>query len=388
MKSFGWVLASLALHGALLAAMMVGLVPVERMVRELEPITFEIEEPAIAAVAPSLPVEPVHEQPTEPEEPELPDPEPDPIEPPPPSIQPDRPVERPAEPRDVDPGPPSQEGGDASGTDGAPSEGTSGPNVEVPEVEGGPGPVDDEERERLRVLVDPSRVARSGLDFGPGPSQRSGPAGLASLHGPGPSRAEVERGLSSSLRSEAMTKNHLERAPFRLQRRSDGTQVWQGPRLTGIINPDGTVRFEDRPNVQTEGFSASGTFDLTEAIMGAEGQDPLRAEREYFMRQTEELCAQLEAEHRRREMSQGLSRLPGRLEGIWAATRRTPAERRARIFSIWDEMVDDENGARGRAIIIRWIRERLPEGSEHAYTDEEIRRFNASRESREEFAPY
>lgn len=376
MKLAGWVAASALAHGALLAAVMLGVIPLEYAEVEPEPVTIEITAlPAAIQPAPLPepdPIVPIEETAPAPEPPPTPAPV---VEPPPPQAR---------EPRATAPGNTVPEN-----TVSMPS--LPGPMVEVPEVsQTGRSPIDEErERARLRALVDPTRVARGGFDYGPGPSQRGGPAGLAPLHGPGPSEAEIERGLASGLRSEAMTKRHTTREPFRLQRRADGTQVWSGPRLTGIIQPDGSVRFEDRPNVQTNGISASGTFDLTEAIMGASGQDPLRAEREYFMRQTEEVRARLEAEHRGREMSQGLSRLPGRLEGIWSATRRTTEARRARIFSIWDEATeDDESGREARAIVLRWIRERLPAGSADAFTADELRRFNASRESREEFAPY
>src|SRR5690606_9598030 len=98
---------------------------------------------------------------------------------------------------------PSSTEGNASEV--GPSVAPTGPIVEVPQVNA-PGPIDERERERLRALVDPSRVARGGFDFGPGPSQRGRPAGLASLHGPGPSEEEIERNLGSGLRSEAMTK--------------------------------------------------------------------------------------------------------------------------------------------------------------------------------------
>ena len=374
-KLAGWVLASALAHGALLAAVMLGAIPLELVEVEPEPVTIEITALPAAIQETRLP-EP------EPEPaPALPDEEPAPVPEPPPTTA--------RVPENLPPVQREQRTTTSENTVSMPS--LPERTVEVPEVSETARPPIDEERERarLRALVDPTRVARGGFDYGPGPTQRGGPAGLAPLHGPAPSEAEIERGLASGLRSEAMTKRHTTREPFRLQRRADGTQVWSGPRLTGIIEPDGSVRFEDRPNVQTNGISASGTFDLTEAIMGASGQDPLRAEREYFMRETEEVRARLEAEHRGREMSRGLSRLPGRLEGIWGTARRSTEARRARIFSIWDEMTeDDESGREARAIVLRWIRERLPAGSEDAFTAEEIRRFNASRESREEFAPY
>lgn len=375
----GWVLASGLVHLVVFAIAMTGVVPVEWRDVQPEPVPIEIVTEPIEP--PPIPIEP-EVDPVEPPEPEVVE---DPVVP----VEPRDPVA----PRDDRPTPtPESVEPSGDGTSGPGAVIAPGPMVDVPQVEGGgpPRETDEERRARLGALVDPSRVARSGFDFGPGPSQRGGPAGLASrgIGGRAPTEAEIEESLSSGLRAEAMTKRHLDREPFRLQRRADGTQVWSGPRLTGIINPDGTVQFEDRPNVQTNGFSASGTFDMTEAIMGASGQDPLRAEREYFMRQTEEVRARLEAAHARAQMAQANTRLPGRLEGIWGAVRRSEAARRARIFAVWDEMADDETGREARAIVLRWIRERIPFGTDHAYTEDELRRFNAARESREPFAPY
>ncbi len=122
--------------------------------------------------------------------------------------------------------------------------------------------------------------------------------------------------------------------------------------------------------------------------MGAAGQDPLRAEREYFMRHTEELRHRLEAQHRRQEMDRGLRVLPVRLDWVWAATSHSPASRRHHIFDMWDDIAEDDSGRRARAVVIAWIQRVLPEGSEDAYTASEIQRFNASRQSEARFEPY
>lgn len=243
------------------------------------------------------------------------------------------------------------------------------------------------DRGGLAALLDPAHVARSGVVFEGAPSQRGAPAGLGAPDR-GVSERDLEQRLETGLHADAMTKTYTHRTRPELHRRPDGSQAYEGPRFTAIIRPDGSVHFDDRPNVATNGFSASGTFDLTEAVMGAAGQDPLVAEREWFMRNTEELRHRLEAEHRRREMDAALRRLPGRLTRVWGSTSHSPASRRRRIFDLWDEMDEDETGQRARRIVIEFVREVLPAGGEDAYTDDELRRLNASRQSREPFAPY
>lgn len=368
MRLVGWLAVSFGVHAAILAVLALGLLPIERWTAEVqpEPIAFEI-------------ISPVEPEP----EPALREPEPEPLPEPEPEATPEPEVAAARLPNPSPIAPPDR----VSESEPEPS----ASSMELPEVHDTPPPrVDpDEERRRIGALLDPSAVARSGFDFGPGPSQRGAPAGLGPARDSGrPSEAELERDLSSGLRAEAMTKRHLTREPFRLTRRPDGTQAWNGPRLTGIIHQDGSVTFEDRPNVQTNGFSASGTFDLTEAIMGASGQDPLRAERDYFMRNTEEVRQRLEADFRRQQMDHGLRALPVRLDRVWANTRHTTSSRRRHIFDLWDEMDSDDSGRRARAIVIEWIRSQLPEGSADAYTASELASLNARRQSEERFAPY
>lgn len=374
LRLFGWVGASVGLHAVFFVAVVAGLIPVSGISATVEshPIDFEI---LAVPAEPELRLEPERRDP-EPAPAPRPEEEvraahlPEPL----PRERPEPPSREPREPSEATDGPPAPQ---------------ASSSIDVPEVTPQPRAESDEERQRrLAAMTNPLAAARSGFDFGPGPSQRGAPAGLGAPDR-GPSERDIEASLGSGLRAEAMTKRHLTREPFRLQRRADGSHVWNGPRLMGIINPDGTVRFQDRPGFNPDLATGSATFDITEAIMGASGQDPLRAEREYFMRETEELRAQLEAQHRRQETSSGLARIPGRLTRVWQTENRTPGSRRWRIFQLWDECdEDDASGREARAAMIRWIRLNLPAGGEHAYTEDEIRRFNARRESREEFAPY
>ena len=190
------------------------------------------------------------------------------------------------------------------------------------------------------------------------------------------------------LRGQAMARPWLARTEPELRRQPDGSLLYDGHRFRARIRPDGSVEFEDHGNAQTNGFSASGSFDLTDAIMGASGQDPHAAERDWFMRRTREVRERLESQYRAEQNAQGLSRLRGRLGRVWATTTRSTGARRRRIFQIWDEMAEDDTGRRGRDIVYAFIRETIPAGSEDAYTESELTRLNGSRESTQRFAPY
>lgn len=286
----------------------------------------------------------------------------------------------------IEPDPSAEPGsGDPASSDEAE---TAAGTIELPEVT--PDRAPSRSPEELRALLAPGSVARRSFRAtGPGPSQPGPPAGTGDGRGDtGPSEEEIERRLQEGLRADALTKNHTTRETIEPQRQADGSYQWSGHAFTATINPDGSVEFEDRGNVQTDGFSSSGSWDLTDAIMGSQGQDPYRAERERFMRQTRELRERLESEYRRQNMESGLRRLRGRLRRIWRTTSRSHRARRERIFRIWDDIAEDSSGTEARAIVMRFIRETLPEGSEHAYTDQEVERFNAARQSRERFDPY
>ncbi len=281
---------------------------------------------------------------------------------------------------------------------GDPVEGNPNPNTEaavpssidVPDITPDePHRVDTSDRRAMQALLNPSAVAAGGYTpTGPGPSQRGAPAGLATADTERPSEQDLERQHSGHLRAQAMARPWLTRTEPDLERRADGSLAYAGHRFEAIINPDGSVVFNDRGNAQTNGFSASGSFDLTDALMGAAGQDPHAAERDWFMRRTREVRHRLEAAHRSQQAQRGLVRLRGRLARIWRTTTRSTAARRRRIFTMWDETSEDELGRRARAVVIAFIQDTIPAGSEEAYTESEIASLNARRENTERFAPY
>lgn len=132
----------------------------------------------------------------------------------------------------------------------------------------------------------------------------------------------------------------------------------------------------------------------------------IRAE---FLGQTFELRLGLAARAERARLGAALTVLEDRLMKVWSDPAKTLAKRRELLFELWDECLDgilpplgddvDDLGAsleearqraasEGRRRILQFIRAWAPAGSSLAYTDDELRRFNARRRSRERFAPY
>jgi len=371
MKSVGWAtLLSLSVHGALGWAVMRAPVGWFGEAEPYEPIAIEI-------ITPPDPIMPPSEEVEEELAPPAPVPE---------DALPEDAVAALIEPQMGIPNP------DQTGepVDGVMPEAALPSSIDVPDVTPEePQPNQPRDPRAMQALLNPANVARGGyVPTGPGPTRRGPPAGLASGGNERPSEADIERQHRDHLRGAAMARPWLTRERPEVQRQPDGSYAYEGHRFRAHIRPDGSVEFEDHGNAQTNGFSASGSFDLTDAIMGASGQDPHAAERDWFMRNTRELRHRLEAEHRVEENTRGLGRLRGRLARVWRTRSRTTGARRRRIFSIWDEMADDATGRRGREVVYAFIRDTIPEGSEDAYTGAELSRLNASRESTARFDPY
>lgn len=165
--------------------------------------------------------------------------------------------------------------------------------------------------------------------------------------------------------------------------------VYSGPQFKARIALDGTVSFDDKNIRDFNG--TSGSFDLTDLFMKGKKQDPYRYEKEKFLAATAEKRAELQKRGRAEQMASSLAMLPSHLERVWADTRRTPKQRRELLFTLWKESSSSEEeigraGNQARAIIESFIRNRLPEGSDEAFTEEELSALN--RTTKDRFAPY
>ena len=136
--------------------------------------------------------------------------------------------------------------------------------------------------------------------------------------------------------------------------------------------------------------SASGLMDLTDIYMRWVGQDPYRRAKARFLTATFDLRMKMASRHQGALVRRSLRDLPARLDELWSDSSRPAVEKRQVLFSLWSEAGDDEAGSSARAIIERFIRERLPRGTPDAFTDAELARFGdapAAPPARR-FAPY
>lgn len=176
---------------------------------------------------------------------------------------------------------------------------------------------------------------------------------------------------------------------FPLQKVGTDEYVYKGPQFSAHIKPDGSVSFDDKYIRDFNG--TSGSWDMNDLIMRSKKQDPYRFEKEAFMMATEAQRTQIARRARQAQMAQSLAGLPYHLERVWT-DRRVPAkDRRATLYELWRDAYtgegdEGEAGARARGIIETFIRNRLPEGSEDGFTDEELATY--ARTSKQRFNPY
>ncbi len=200
---------------------------------------------------------------------------------------------------------------------------------------------DEQRRERLRMLLDPSAVARNGFVLAePVLAVGTGHGGAAR-----PTAAALGAALSASLRREAMERPNQGRPPPVLRARTDGTQVYAGHAFSATILADGSVQFDDRPAAQLNGLSLSGTFDVTDAVMRASGADPYAAERAWFMRETQALRDRLEAADRAQAREAGQRRLRGRIALLEQDESLTPEQRRRALAALQADVERDDPDA-------------------------------------------
>ena len=237
--------------------------------------------------------------------------------------------------------------------------------------------------------LDPARLTSLRVFHGPGPSIPGPPAPLSD---DSPDRRPTPIGealatIQGSLMSDANARPWLSEREYPLVRRPDGAYHYEGVGFEGIVEPDGSIRFSDRPGIAYDAMTGTGTLDLTDLVMGSLGQDPYASERLGFLDAAESLCERLADEARAAAGLRSLRHLAGRVASIWQDETRTAAARRAALFELWDQQADGAEGAPARDVVMAFIREELSLGPEMAFGAGELARLNAMREGVEVFAP-
>ena len=309
-----------------------------------------------------------------------------------PQPPPERGAETRAEPRrgKADSPPPVQEGPSEPGTD----------NFEPPAAAEG-------------SLLDGRGLA------GAGRAQPGSPPSLLGSHAAYADSSSLPPGRDEGPKRPTTTERS---GDYRFER--EGNQwVYRDPAgsITATLQDDGGVVFRNRlvrvrpelaPSIANNGeafMTVVIEYDPVGIALAAAGRDPYPRAKALLLRATFEERLELARKYHKRQMILALGRMDDELERIWARQSLPLAERKRLLFERWDACVEatgDDTGFRdeeavaaldqvreqlapaARRKVIRFINEVAPPGSDAAYTRSELADFNATRVSREAFAPY
>ncbi|HEV7554103.1 MAG TPA: hypothetical protein VGO00_01545, partial [Kofleriaceae bacterium] len=140
------------------------------------------------------------------------------------------------------------------------------------------------------------------------------------------------------------------------------------------------------------GTVGHGKLDVTSYLMRHTVGDPFASRKLKLLDDTRDERAERAAIHRDDDLGHSSELMRRNLEQLWR-TMRDPAARRQALFQLWDECDEasgpaGEAGQRARAVLIDWIRAKLPRGSPDAYGAGEIAKLSARRTSKQPFQPY
>jgi hypothetical protein len=135
-----------------------------------------------------------------------------------------------------------------------------------------------------------------------------------------------------------------------------------------------------------------GKLGITEALHRKFVGDPYSSRKLKLLDDTRDARVHIGGKYRAEQLDRSAMLATQNVQAVWQSTA-DPVQRKQALFTLWDECVEGEGpageaGARARAIVIGWIRAKLPAGSRGAFTVDEIAKLDAARTSRQHFAPY
>jgi hypothetical protein len=182
------------------------------------------------------------------------------------------------------------------------------------------------------------------------------------------------------------------RLPRGLKRKAGGGFEYRHRGFVAEIARDGTVSFDGRGNIKPTGLGVS--FDLTEAVMDASGDDAFHTEKIRFLEKTAYLRADLAKKARQENLLLAQRDVMSRVRSLWSNARIPAEERRRLLFEIWDECAETgppdvlETSAFLRRSLLAFIRRELPADHPDAFDPDELEALNARRASQTRFEPY
>ena len=232
-------------------------------------------------------------------------------------------------------------------------------------------------------------------ETGPHPTPGTGHSPLMAMRGPDLGR----EGLSGDFVGNFLDNSKpLERGPEptgELKPSGGGTYESRHETFTGHVDRDGTAHVSDSPDFALEGGPNGqiAKMGIDDWFMRRHGIDPYASAKLKWLDKTRDERVAIGKEYRKEQLAHSAQFMQRNLEWLWQST--TDAARRKRaLFELWDDVAETgepelvQGGAAARAYLIGFIRTHLPKGSPGSFTDDEIAKLNAHKQSTATFDPY
>jgi hypothetical protein len=173
--------------------------------------------------------------------------------------------------------------------------------------------------------------------------------------------------------------------PRHLQASEGACDGWGNTMCDDPLAPEIEKRVREREKVS--GGLFGGMADITAYLHRKFVGDPYASRKLKLLDDTREERIAIRTAHRAEQAARSAELMRNNVERMWSREQR-PIARRAALFELWDECGEDDAGMRARAVVIGWIRAKLPAGSADGYTADEIATLQARRTSTVAFVPY
>ncbi len=194
-------------------------------------------------------------------------------------------------------------------------------------------------------------------------------------------RAKLKRADRYSPEEQASMRAQLvglaeERDGEELKSAGGGTYKTEKQTFRAKVNPDGSVKLEDKPE----------NMDSQDKFMLDHGVDPYARNKIAYLDRTRDQRVAIGKRYRSEQLKKSVVYMQQHIARLFASTTDVQ-KRKEGLFELWDECAETGDpeviagGEAARAFVMSYVRGKLP------FTPDEIRAFNARRQSKQPFAP-
>jgi hypothetical protein len=233
-------------------------------------------------------------------------------------------------------------------------------------------------------------------ETGPSHPTGSGHSPLMAMRGPELGREGLSGDFVGSFLDSSRPLEHGPEATGELRPSGGGTYESHHTTFSAHVNRDGTVKLDDTPDFSGPHLGKGGMegrMGIDDWFMRRHGIDPYSSEKLKWLDRTRDERVAIGKEFRKEQLAHSAQYMQRNLQWVWQSTT-DPVRRKQAVFQLWDDVAETgepelvEGGAAARAYLVGFIRTHLPKGSPNGFTDEELAKLNARKQSSATFAPY